>query len=155
MEVKINKMHLHMPEGFHVLSEEERSKLNMLKDGEGEVISDPDRHITVSAAWKKHNALLGMLTDEDGAIHSMEKQTAGPMKAFGYELDGFTTETVGGKDAKAFAYHYNVQDTGMSAESMILKNDDVHYYIHCYYRTALKEESRAVLQEIFAQTSWE
>jgi hypothetical protein len=155
MEVKINAMLLHVPEGFHVLSKEERAKLNMLKDGEGEVISDPERHIIISAAWKKHNVLLGMLADEDGVIHSMEKQVAGPMKGFGYELEGFTSETVGSKEAKAFIYHYNVQDTDMSAESMILKHDNVHYYIHCYYRTELKEESRAVLQEIFGQTSWE
>ena len=45
------------PEGFHVMDEEERSRLNFYGEGECECLSDPDRHIIISIGWARLNGL--------------------------------------------------------------------------------------------------
>ncbi|MBR3154478.1 MAG: hypothetical protein IKF10_05695, partial [Lachnospiraceae bacterium] len=46
-------LHLSFPDGFHVMDNDERQKLNMLADGPGECLTDPDRHIIISIGWKE------------------------------------------------------------------------------------------------------
>lgn len=154
--VKINHLNLFCPEGFSVIPEEEMRGMNMLKEGDGgEMIRDPERHIVISAGWKKHGGLISILVSNEEGIESMEKQIAKAMKANGYVRDTFTSESIGSREAQAVIYRYEVQDIKMSAESMIIKDGDIYYYIHCYYRTNSAEESRKVLKEIFDGSSWD
>ena len=152
--IMINEMELPVPDGFRILTKEERRRLNILKEGEGEILQDEERHIMISAAWKKHGLLAGLLAGEKEAAQAMEKQIAAGMKAYGYERETWLSEDLGGRKAEAFTYHYNAQGTEMSAESLLLKKDRTYYYVHCYYRTALKEESRQVIRNIFENITW-
>ena len=46
-----NTLELSYPEGFHVLTPEERSELNFIKEGNGDLIRDEEKHVLISAAW--------------------------------------------------------------------------------------------------------
>lgn len=154
MEVKINAMCLNVPEEFRILSAEERAGMQFLENGEGEILQDNGRHIMISAAWKKHGILAGLLAGKKDAIRAMEKKTAAAMKAFGYESTGFLQEDIGSETAEAFRCRYNAQGTEMSAESMITTHNGIHYYVHCYWRTEMDAESTAVIREILSNVKW-
>ena len=153
MEITVRELKLSFPEGLRVLSKEERAGMKMIKDGEGEVLSDPNRHILVSIAYKKTGLFTGMVDTKD-AVVSMERQTASPMKDYGYVREGFETLDVGGKKADAFSYHYEAQGVAMSGESAILRHENTFYYIHVYYRTALKEESSSLVKGVLSKAEW-
>ena len=53
------ELNLNVPEGFHVLSEAERMRLNFIADGEGCCLQDAERHIMISVGWKKSERLPG------------------------------------------------------------------------------------------------
>ena len=106
-------------------------------------------------ANRKKRARVCAMKNPGGILaKSMEGQMAQAMKAFQYKLVEFTARTPGGKEAEGFRYDYTVQDTGMSGESLCVKNRNTFYYLHFYYRTALKEESMAVVDEILQSASW-
>ena len=42
----------------------------------------------------------------------------------------------------------------MAGESLYLKNRNTFYYIHCYFRDALRDASLPVLDEIFGTVNW-
>ena len=54
-----NTFEIEYPDDFHVLTGEERSRMNFAKEGEGECLEAKDRHIIISIAWQK----LGGFTD--------------------------------------------------------------------------------------------
>ena len=155
MEVRINAMQINVPEGFRVLNSEERAGMQFMEEGAGEVLQDAERHIMISAAWKKHGRLANLLAGTADAAKAMEQKISAAMKPYGYVQEGFFREEAGGEPAEAFAYCYTVQDTQMSGESLILKRDGIHYYIHCYYRTERKEESLAVFRNLLRAVTWE
>ena len=151
----INQLNLAVPEGFDVLTAEELKNLNPLKEGDGGgAIRNSEKHIVVSAAWKKHGGLVSLLVSQDEGIEALEKQLAKALKPYGYVRDEFKKETVGAKEADAVVYHYEAQSVPMCAESIMVKDGGIYYYIHCYYRSELAEESRKVLEEIFKDSSW-
>ncbi len=76
------------------------------------------------------------------------------MKASGYKLNGFTVKSVGGKEADGFIYDYAVQGTEMTGETFSLKNGNTYYYIHCYVRSALKNESFEIVDNILGTAKW-
>ncbi|MBR2991057.1 MAG: hypothetical protein IKF51_06310 [Solobacterium sp.] len=154
MEIRINAMSITIPEGFRALSAEERAGMQFLENGEGEVLQDSGRHIMISAAWKKHGRLANLLASPKDAIRAMEKKIAGALKAGGYECDGFLQEEVGGETAEAFRCRYTAQETAMSAESLIMVHNGIHYYVHCYWRTALEADSLAVIREMLKNVNW-
>ena len=69
-----DELQLQYPEGFHVLSEEERSKLNTSETGEWVGLSNPDLHILISLGWKKVNGFALMMLSEKDLAGKMEKE---------------------------------------------------------------------------------
>ena len=70
------------PEGFHVMDAEERSKLNIVGEGEFECLSDPERHIIFTVGWKRMGGLAAALTGAQGSARAMEKKISEPMTTF-------------------------------------------------------------------------
>ena len=149
-----NELNLAYPDGFRVMSKEELSGYNFYSEAPGWCVNDAERHIMVSVSWKQVPSLFAKMLKVKDVAKSMEGQMAQAMKAFQYKLVEFTARTPGGKEAEGFRYDYTVQDTGMSGESLCVKNRNTFYYLHFYYRTALKEESMAVVDEILQSASW-
>ena len=142
-----------IPDGFHEMSEAEHGNLNLLKEAPDWCISDPDRHILLSVAWKKQS-LASMLLSSGDVAENMEKSLRKPMAAYGYKLEGFLEESLDGTTASGFRYSYTAQGIGMTGESFSVKKGKTFYYIHCYLRSEFLEESLPVLKEIFASWKW-
>ena len=56
-----NSLKLPCPEGFHVMDDEERSELNIMGNGPGVCLSNPERHIIVSIGWQQVGGLTSLL----------------------------------------------------------------------------------------------
>ena len=70
------------------------------------------------------------------------------MKSFGYKTEAYPNRTIAGADARGLRYSYTTQGIDMIGETYSLKIEDTLYYFHCYYRSSLREESRAVCNKI-------
>ena len=142
-----NELTMDCPEGFHVLSEEERRSMKTLKEGEWTGMSDPDRHIIVSAGWEKPALITAVLNAHDLA-DICEKRIRKALQPMGYKLESRHDRTVAGEKASGIRYGYTVQDTGMCADSYAFRHGKYIYYFHFYYREALKEESLPAVEAL-------
>ena len=142
------------PEGFHVLDEAERGKLNFIQDGPGGGISDPERHILISVGWKPFGGLSAMLLGIKDVAKSMEGRVRKPMQNYGYRLDGFVSGNVGNEKAEGFRYEYEADRIRMYAESYVVKYKKVLYFLHFYARRELKDESLEIWNEILLSAKW-
>lgn len=149
-----NELNLTYPDGFHEMGKEELSRQTFYDTAPDWSISDPDRHMVIAISWKRTNGLLAKLLNTKDMAVKMEAKIKVPMQQYGYRLEGFVAREPGGRRGDGYRYVYEVQDTGMSGESIYLKNGNTFYYIHSYYRTSLKEDSLAVLDGIFDSFSW-
>lgn len=155
MMIEINhELQVTCPESFHVMDDEERSKLNFLGEGEFECLSDPERHIMICIGWKKLTGLTAALVSASMTAGSMEKRIRRPMKRFGYRMTGTKTLRIDGETASGYGYEYEVQDIAMAGESYACKRGSVMYYFHAYYRKALLEDSVPVWERIVDAMRW-
>ena len=138
---------LSCPEGFHLMTEAERSGVSLAEDGPWIGLSAPEKHILVTAGWKQVRGLAALLGRGDLA-KNMEKRVRKPMQPFGYRLEGFTERSIAGERAAGFRYSYRAQGTEMYAESYALKRGGAVYYFHFYVRAAMKAESLPVWEEM-------
>ena len=137
-----------IPDGFRQMTEEELRSQNLYKEPPKWCITDPARHIVVSAAWKKSTFASLMISSEEVA-KKMENEIRTAMTPYGYQLEGFISEEAGGHTLDGFRYSYTAQGIEMTGETFSVKKDRTFYYIHCYMRTALREESIPVIRELF------
>lgn len=149
-----NELTITYPDGFHVMDQEELGKHQYFGEAPGWSISDPDRHIMISAAWKKTNGIVAKLLNTKDIARQMEAGIKAPMQQYGYQFEEFLSLQAGGKTADGYRYSYTVQEIGMSGESLCIKNKSTFYYIHCYYRTEQKEESIALFEKMIGEISW-
>ncbi len=145
-----NELLLPVPDGFHELTEEERSKMNMPWAGQWVGISDPERHIVVTAGSKKAGLLAGLLLNARDLAGNMEKQIRGAMGSFGYRAEGPTSYLIAGEKVSGFRYAYEAQGIAMCAESCVLKRRGTICFFHLYAREELRAESSAAWEEILS-----
>lgn len=149
-----DELNLTYPEGFHVMSREELSGYNFYSEAPGWCINDADRHMIFSVSWKQVPGIFARMLKAKDIAKTMEGQMAQAMKAYEYRLDTFVSWTPGGKAAEGFRYEYKVQETDMTGVSLAVKVKNTFYYVHIYYRSALKEESLPVMEDILNSASW-
>ena len=149
-----NTLELSYPEGFHVLTPEERSELNFIKEGNGDLIRDEEKHVLISAAWTNINVMARRLLNSKDVARSSEKVVAKAMSNDNYRLLGFRTLSIGGKDAQGYCYNYDKEDLTMYGESFCLKIKDALYYFHFYVRDNLKEENLPMWDEMLNGVKW-
>lgn len=149
-----NAVELYYPEGFHVLSADERSELNFIKEGNGDLIRDEERHVLISAAWAKINAMARLLLNSKDVARSSEKVVAKAMSNDNYRLQGFRYLSIGGKEAQGYCYNYDKDGLTMYGESFCLKIKDALYYFHFYVRDNLKEENLPMWEEMLNGAKW-
>ena len=64
---------LPVPDGFHVVEETDKQKLNVMGGGDWMGLSDPDRHLLMTLGWKKIGKLPSKLLNTQGLAKAMEK----------------------------------------------------------------------------------
>ncbi|MBQ1467757.1 MAG: hypothetical protein IIZ27_04700 [Solobacterium sp.] len=153
-EVLNQELMISVPEGFHVMSEEELSKLNHYGQIPNWCVSDPDRHIILSVSWKK-SGFASLLLNTAEVAKKMEGEIHRLLASYGYTLKEFISEDIGGISADGFRYSYTAQNVPMIGESLSVKKGKVFYYIHGYLREELQEESLRTLEEIFRTCHWQ
>ena len=149
-----NEWKLIFPDGFRVMDAEEKNRLNFIEKGPGECLTDPEKHITVSIAWKAAGFLASALLNTRALAQNMEAQTRKPMSAYGNQLEGFVSGNTGGKEFDGYRCRYEVQGTGMFAQSLVVRSKRTFYYLHFYCREAMREESLEILEEILGTAVW-
>ena len=140
-------------DGFNDMSEEEIRGLSTPGGAPAVSVRDPEKKIVAAVGFKTVNGFSAMMLNTKDIAKHDEPALAEAMKNYGYKLDQFVSEKLGEEDAEGFRYDYKVQDVEMSAEMLVVKQKKNVYYIHFYYRTANKEESLAVLDEILKASS--
>ena len=155
-----NHLHLHgltlpIPEGFHVMDEEEWSRMKLLADGEGAGLSDPERHIVVTLGWKQTGGFSAALLSAKDLAKNMEKQICKAMAALGCKSEGVKQRAIGGREAHGLRYGYTAQGTAMTGESWVIKEKKEILYLHGYMRTELLEASLPVWEEMLDGAAFE
>ena len=138
------------PDGFVEKDENEKAGMNFYGKIPDLCLNNPEKHITLSIAFKKYGAVAAALTDQKGIVKNMSKKTAGLMKEFNFRPGGALTRKIGPFTAYGYGYSYEATGTKMLGQSFVVKSGRTFYYIHCYYRAELKEESETVIDGILA-----
>lgn len=150
-----NRLHLSFPDSFHVLDQEERKNLNVIAEGPGECLKDPESHIFISIGWKELNPILSLLVSAKDADGNSLKAIRSAMQPYGFEFCEKITRDIAGEKAYGFNYDYEAQGIRMRGETCVVKHKKVLYYLHLYIRRELKDESMKVWKEILASARWE
>ncbi len=144
-----------IPDGFRILSEEERNAMAVIDEPPAWCIRDDSRHLVLSAFWRKIGGLSSLLIDEKAIIKHVEETVSKPMKQYGYQLLDWETIWIGNQKAEGVCYSYQVNDTAMTADSFIVKNHRTLYYFHIYSQSALYEENKTLWSVLFQNAGWE
>ncbi len=139
---------LPVPDGFHVLEEADKQKLNVMGGGDWMGLSDPGRHLLMTLGWKKIGKLPSKLLNTQGLAKAMEKKIRTGLRSMHYKLEGFSTHPIAGLTAEGFRCKYMAQGIPTGAESFVAKDGNVLYYFHFYYREELEDASLAVWEKI-------
>lgn len=141
------------PEGFHVLDEAEKKAMNMTREGEWTGISDPGRHIVLTAGCRRAGLAAAILSVKDIAAKA-EKDIAKMMKPFGFACGAMEERMIGGKKACGFSYMYTAQDIPMYGDYWTVKDGKEIFDFHAYSRQSLQEESKACIGGILDAVKW-
>lgn len=149
-----NELSLTCPDGFHRLNSEEIKKFNFANEEPGCVLQDEKRHIIVSLAWRNLNALLAMLLNVKELNGKMAEYVAEANKDYGYRQGEFFTGKIGGRKSSGFNYSYVVTGVDMDAQMIMVKNHHTIYYIYFYFRSANRQESLELIEQIISSMNW-
>lgn len=153
-DLELNKeLLMQVPESFRIMDKAEVAKMNTSFGPPEICLSDPEHHIIITAAFKK-SGLGAMLLSAGDVAKKMEQQLRGPMASYGYDLERFVSEDLAGSRAEGFMYTYTAQDIAMLGESFAVRKKKTFYYIHCYMRENLREESLRIIKDIFNTAKW-
>lgn len=149
-----DELKLPCPDGFHVMDEAERARFHFSVKDSGACLSDPERHMLVSAAWTQFSGLTTLLLSDRDLAKRTERDIRKSMQGFGYQLGAFLHRNVGGRIAEGFCYTYTAQRTAMYGESCVLKSGKALFNFHLYARDALKAESLPVWETLLSDAQW-
>jgi hypothetical protein len=145
-----SELHVLCPDGFHELTDGERSRLVMPWSGPWVGISDPERHVLVTAGSRKAGLFAGLLLSARDLARNMEKRIRGAMTPFGFRAGGAAERVIAGERAFGFRYAYEAQGIAMCAESCVFKRRGKIFFLHLYARDERREESFAVWEKILS-----
>ena len=148
-------MELISPDGFRRLNDEEIKKFNFANEAPGCVLENEDCHLIASLAWRKVNALLSRLISVRELAVRMADYVANADKDYGHEKGEHFSGTVAGEKSAGFDYSYTVDDTAMDARVIITRHRGFFYYMYFYFRSANRQESLRLIEEIVSSMNWQ
>lgn len=149
-----DQLHLNLPEGFRVLREEERKAMATIDEPPAWCVRNEERHLVISAYWRKIGMLPALLINEKDIIRNVEQTIAKPMAQYGYHLENWESILIGDRKAQGICYSYHAEGIGMVADSFVVKSRRALYYFHTYSRSALHEENRILWSDLFLRATW-
>ncbi len=149
-----DKLSLTYPDGFDTPSLEEIEKLQFLNKGPGEILSDPERHLLATAAYRTISGLQAMLLNINDIGKKDAKLIADAMAKYSCRMGEVQSTTVAGEKAISYSYHYTAEDVEMFGESIEMKNGKDIYYLHFYGRAENEEKVRGLIEEVIASAAF-
>lgn len=143
-----------IPDGFHVMDEEEMSGMTMIAAGPGVCLKDPERHMVVSVGYKIAGLLTSKILSQKDIAEKSEGTIRQAMQPYHYRPDGAGKREICRLAADGFGYQYTAEEADMYAETYVIKKGKTFYYFHVYMRAALKEESMPVWEEMLREAVW-
>ena len=142
-----------LPEGFHVMSREERNALYKgaedLQDTFG--ILDSGNGTALHIAWKKKPFLLGSIASMDAVRDTTERRTKNVIP--GYTDMGHTEREMGGQKLCGFKYGFTAQDGPRVCEHLLIRHKRYIYTLICAARADKAEYAEEALREILKATT--
>ncbi|MBQ1421983.1 MAG: hypothetical protein IIY97_04335 [Firmicutes bacterium] len=151
--IVVNELKIFYPEGFHVMDALERSKLNMLGNDAGEMVFDPDRHMTISIGWRRIG-LAARLNSVGDILKQTEAGISKGMQPYGYKFLNKAPLKIDEEPADSFCYEYTAQDIEMYGATIVVKHGKVLYNIHLYSRKELLDSNMETWKEIVDNARW-
>lgn len=149
MRVSIeNVLYIDCPEGFHVLSEEERAGMNIAPGGKALCMTDPVKQIFVTVEWKQVNWLGSMFLGKREASWNMYRQIEKRLRQFSFNKVNDIKRDIDGQQARGMDYEYVAKGVHMYSESLVVSYYEDLYYFHMYARKVRKDESLKIFNEI-------
>ena len=150
-----NALELNLPDGFLEMSREETAGFLITDRGEGIALKDKERHLIVTAGWKKIGGFSGMILNQNDLRKKMERDIRNSLAKLNYKEAGPSDRQVGGLTAEGFQYQYTAVDgTEMTGESYVLKKDYTLYYFHLYSRRELASENSGLFKTVLMNAHW-
>ncbi|MBO5994990.1 MAG: hypothetical protein J6Q41_05710 [Firmicutes bacterium] len=141
------------PDGFNKLDEEVKRRMGASSKDQGEMVSDPDRHMLVSIGWRPLN-LAARLNGVKDLMKAVEKGISKDMQPFGYKFVNSADLDIDGELAECFNYEYTAEEIDMIGQTIVIKRNKLMYNIHLYARKELKEASLETWKEILDSIKW-
>ena len=142
-----------IPDGFDPMTDEEKAQLSTPYGAPAWCVKDPDRHMILSITWKR-SFFASKIVNARETAQNMEGKLRKLMENMGYERRQFIKEEIDGIESHGFGYRYDTASVRMAAQSMVLKKGSTFYYIHCYMRDEMLEQSQAVLDTFLKSIRW-
>ena len=151
MEEKIlvnNEVYMTVPEGFHVMIEEELRQLFGDADPARWGLWDKERHIMVILDWKEYSPLTLKLTNVKKIATQNERIMEKGYKNNTFRLEGFFSAQVDGHEAEGYRYTYQVQGIGQKAESLLMIQKHTVYRLSFIGRTENEAADEPLYEEL-------
>ena len=152
-EIINNEISIGIPDGFHVMSEEELTKVYVTKDPKRWGIWDNDRHVIISVLWQDLNAFTAMLADIDAAAVRNEQLTKKGYEGHDYAMEGFHDADISGSHARGYSFTYRIQDISQRVDTLLFKAGRRIYSINCIGRNENREQDHELFEEILKTVS--
>ncbi len=154
-KISVNgEMFVPVPDGFHVMDDDEKNALSKGQVGPAWAMTDPERHIIVSISWKDVSKLAAVLLNARDLAKNMRKKYGAAAESAGYVFGDIRGFNIGGEKASGYPFTYAVDGITMCGDSAVIKKGETFYFFHTYYCEAMKEEDEPVLEEIYESISF-
>ena len=150
-----DEMRIPLPEGFYVMSDEERNSISKGQTAPEWVMADKERHILFSVSWKKLPSLASLMLGSKDMAKNMKKRYGEVAEGAGYTFGEIRQIMIGGEKAYGYPFGYETEGVAMCGDSIVVKRGKTCYFFHTYYREAMKEESEKLLEELYESISFE
>ena len=148
-------MSIPLPEGFHVMDDEERNSISKGQKAPEWVMANEDKHFMFTVSWKEIPALASFLLGPKDVAKSMKKRYGEAAEGAGYTFGEIRNLTIGGQKAFGYPFSYEAEGVAMCGDSIVIKKGKTCYFCHTYYREAMKEESEKLLEELYSEIIFE
>lgn len=145
---------LSAPDGFRKMTEEELSNQSFYKQAPQWAVTDPDRHMILSAASQTLNGFSALLLNAKDIVKQSSQKLSDLLKPYGYRADRLRTVAVGGEPGEALRYYYCREGIEMTGDMIVVKKGKTVYHIYSYMRTEAAGSSSGVLSQLLEEAEW-
>ena len=149
MEIIINgQLKITLPDGFHVLDEEELKRFFIDDHAEKWAAQDKNAHVLVAVYWRKLNFFTNLLADERSILKGAQAKIQKGLAAADYKRGEYYDDVICGKKACSFDYSYVMEGIAHSAKATVVKGKNNCYVVYYFTHTDKKAENESLREKL-------